>query len=285
VLVTHVDDADRSTRPTIDWPRRVLAELLAAVRFLTRVPLGTGRASNVERTGASAFGLVGAAVGAVGAIVLVVLGGRAPLAASGLAVGAMAVVSGALHLDGLADTADALAAPGEAASTRARKDPAVGPAGAASVALVIIIDVGLLATLTENGTTGQLVRGPIVAALACIVAAAGSRALPVLAIVLAPRDGKLRGLPAGAGLGGWFAANTGWRSALLATGSAVAVALAAAVASGRQSFLLGALCGIVIGLLLGGWLAIRRQGLDGDALGAIVEVGFAAILVGIVVAP
>jgi len=283
--MTHADNADRSTRPTIAWPRRLLAELLAAVRFLTRVPLDSGGAANAERTGASAFGLVGAAVGAVGAIVLVVLGDRAPLAASGLAVGAMAVVSGALHLDGLADTADALAAPDEAASTRARKDPAVGPAGAASIGLVIVIDVGLLATLTGNGTAGQLVQGPIVAALACIVAAAGSRALPVLAVVLTPRGGTLQGLPAGAGLGGWFAAHTGWRSALLATGSAVAVALAAAVASGRQAFLLGALGGMVIGLLLGGWLAIRRKGLDGDALGAIVEVGFAAILVGIVVAP
>ncbi|HLQ49240.1 MAG TPA: adenosylcobinamide-GDP ribazoletransferase, partial [Candidatus Dormibacteraeota bacterium] len=153
------------------------------------------------------------------------------------------------------------------------------------IVLVIVIDVGLLATLTGNGTAGQLVQGPIVAALACIVAAAGSRALPVLAVVLTPRGGTLQGLPAGAGLGGWFEAHTGWRSALLATGSAVAVALAAAVASGRQAFLLGALGGMVIGLLLGGWLAIRRKGLDGDALGAIVEVGFAAILVGIVVAP
>src|SRR5258706_7289390 len=161
VLMTHADDADRSTRPTIAWPRRVLAVLLAAVGFLTRVPLGSGGAANAERTGASAFGLVGAAVGAVGAIVLVVLGDRAPLAASGLAVGAMAVVSGALHLDGLADTADALAAPDEAASTRARKDPAVGPPGAASIALPTLLDCGPPATLARNGTPGSPVHGPL----------------------------------------------------------------------------------------------------------------------------
>ncbi|HLQ48431.1 MAG TPA: hypothetical protein VK233_05610, partial [Candidatus Dormibacteraeota bacterium] len=75
--MTHADDADRSTRPTIAWPRRLLAEVLAAVGFLTRVPVGSVGAANAERTGASAFGLVGAAVGAVGAIVLVVLGDRA----------------------------------------------------------------------------------------------------------------------------------------------------------------------------------------------------------------
>jgi len=258
---------------------------LAAVGFLTRVPVGAAGAANAARTGASAFGLVGAAVGAIGAVALLVLGDRAPLAASGLAVGAMAVVSGALHLDGLADTVDALAAFDEAASTRARKDPAAGPAGAASIALVIVMDVGLLATLTGNGAAGQLVRGPVVAALACIVAAAGSRALPVLAVMIASPGGTSMGGTTGSGLGGWFAARTGWWSALLAIGSTGMVSVSAAVALGRPGFVLGAIGGILIGVLFSRWLALKRHGLDGDALGAIVEVGYGAILLGLLVAP
>jgi adenosylcobinamide-GDP ribazoletransferase len=267
----------------VAWPRRVFAEVMAAVGFLTRLPVGVVAAANPERTGAAAFGLVGAAVSAVGAMALLVLGDRAPLAAGGLAVGAMAVVSGALHLDGLADTADALAAPNAAASDRARKDPAVGPAGVAAIAIVLVIDVGLLASLAGGARGGPVVGGPIVAALACVVAAAGSRALPVLAVVLASPGGTSSGASARDGLGGWFAAHTGWWSAMLAAGSAVAVALAASVASGRPALVLGAVGGIAIGVLLAGWLAILRKGLDGDALGAIVEVGAAAILLVVVV--
>lgn len=276
--MTRLEGADRNAQPTVAWPRRVLAEVMAAVGFLTRLPVGVATAANPERTGAAAFGLVGAVVGTVGAMALLVLGDRAPLAAGGLAVGAMAVVSGALHLDGLADTADALAAPNAAASNRARKDPAVGPAGVAAIAIVLVIDVGLLERLAGGAGGGSVVAGPVLAALAWIVAAAGSRALPVLAVVLASPGGTSSGTAAYEGLGGWFAAHTGRWSALLATGSAVAVALAASVASGRPAFVLGAVGGIAIGVLLAGWLAILRKGLDGDSLGAIVEVGSAAIL-------
>ena len=234
---------------------------MAAVGFLTRLPVGVATAANPERTGAAAFGLVGAVVGTVGAMALLVLGDRAPLAAGGLA-----------------DTADALAAPNAAASNRARKDPAVGPAGVAAIAIVLVIDVGLLERLAGGAGGGSVVAGPVLAALAWIVAAAGSRALPVLAVVLASPGGTSSGTAAYEGLGGWFAAHTGRWSALLATGSAVAVALAASVASGRPAFVLGAVGGIAIGVLLAGWLAILRKGLDGDSLGAIVEVGSAAIL-------
>jgi adenosylcobinamide-GDP ribazoletransferase len=251
---------------------------MAAVGFLTRVPVEMVVAADPERTGAAAFGLVGAAVGAVGAIALIVLGDPAPLAAGGFAVGAMAVVSGALHLDGLADTADALAAPNAAASDRARKDPAVGPAGVAAIAIVLVIDVGLLGTLARGPAGGPGVAGPVLAALACIVAAAGSRALPVVAVALGSIGGTSPGATARAGLGGWFAADTGWWSALLAIGSALLVALAASAVVGGAAFLLGTVGGIATSVLLAGWLGNSRHGLDGDALGAMVELSFATIL-------
>jgi adenosylcobinamide-GDP ribazoletransferase len=283
--VTRLEGTERNAQPTVAWPRRVLAEVMAAVGFLTRVPVGVLAAADPERTGAAAFGLVGAAVGAVGAMALLVLGDRAPLAAGGLAVGAMAIVSGALHLDGLADTVDALAAPNAAASNRARKDPAVGPAGVAAIAIAIVVDVGLLGALAGGAAGGPRVAGPVLAALACVVAAAGSRALPVLAVVLGSTGGTSSGAPARAGLGGWFAADTGWWSALLATGSALAVALAASAVVDRPAFLVGAVGGIATGVLFAGWLGSIRHGLDGDALGAIVEVGFAAILLVSLLAP
>jgi len=242
------------------WRR--LAEVRAAVAFLTRVPVGP---ADPASTGASAFGLVGAALGVVGALPLLVLAGPAPLAAGGLAVGAMAVVSGALHLDGLADTADALGAPNLEASARARKDPAVGPAGVAAIAIIVLVDAGLLAALGAGP-------GPGVAALACIVAAAGSRVVPVVVVALPV------GQPAGQGLGAWFAAGTGRTSALLAVGSALAIALLAMAVAARPALLGGALGGVVLATVVGGGLARARGGLDGDGLGALVEIAFAAIL-------
>src|SRR5258705_12893498 len=141
------------------------AEVLAAIAFLTRVPV---RAPPREVTGAAAFGLVGCLVGIAGAAALLLVGERAPLAAGGLAVTALAFVSGAFHLDGLADTADALAAPSPEAARRARRDPRVGAAGAAAIAVTVLVDASLLASIVASA-------GRLTAALACLIAAAGSR--------------------------------------------------------------------------------------------------------------
>lgn len=278
VGVTPTASVDRLARRARALVRDVAAEVLAALAFLTRLPVPARAPIDTRRTGASGFGLVGAAVGMAGALFLVAVGDRAPLAAAALAIGAMAVVSGALHLDGLADTADALAAPNPAAAARARKDPAVGPAGAAAIGLVLFVDVALLATLSGRASGSALTGGPVLAALACIVAAAGSRALPALAVVV----WRGRGAPAGDGLGGWFARSASRLSAAVALGSGLAVAVAASVLARQPGLILGAAAGLVVGVAFAGWLAGVRRGLDGDGLGSIVEVGFAAILLSIV---
>jgi len=278
--VTPGASVDRLARRPRAVIRDIAAELLAAVAFLTRLPVPGRAAIDARRTGASGFGLVGAAVGTAGALALVAVGDRAPLAAAALAIGAIAVVSGALHLDGLADTIDALAAPTPGAAARARKDPAVGPAGAVAIALVLFVDVALLATLSGRGFGSAVTDGPVLAALACIVAAAGSRALPTLAVVV----WRGRGAPTGAGLGGWFARSASRLSAAVAVGAALAVAVAASALAREPGLILGGAAGSIVGLVFAGWLARVRRGLDGDGLGAIVEVGFAAILLSVVLA-
>src|SRR5687768_10762678 len=86
----------------------VAATVLAAAGLLTRLRVG----SVADVPGAAAFALVGAAVGglAAAALVLLALAGEPVLGATA-AMGVFAAVSGGLHLDGLADTADALVAP------------------------------------------------------------------------------------------------------------------------------------------------------------------------------
>jgi adenosylcobinamide-GDP ribazoletransferase len=237
-----------------------------AVTFLTRIPVGVVVA---DGPGAAAFGLVGAIVGLVGAVPLTLLGGSLAepwLAAIG-AVAAMALVTGAMHLDGLADTADALAAPDPASAERARKDPALGSAGVVAVVLVVAADVAALTSLV--GSVGAITGG-----LALIAVAAASRVVPLVAT-------RVAGAAAGEGLASWFAARNTTTSVVLAAGTAALVAVAAAWLAGPAAWIVAVAAIGAGGLGLGGAAVIveRRGGLDGDGMGAIVELSAVAGLV------
>ena len=82
-----------------------------AVAFLTRIPVGDRRRGRWQLAEAAwAFPLVGAGIGAVAAFVFLVaqLIGLGDWPAALLAVTAGLVLTGALHEDGLADSADGL---------------------------------------------------------------------------------------------------------------------------------------------------------------------------------
>ena len=64
------------------------SEIAAAFAMLTRIPV---RTTHGDATGAAAYGLVGAVVGSLGGLVMVVLGEAVPTLAAVLAVTAMAV--------------------------------------------------------------------------------------------------------------------------------------------------------------------------------------------------
>ena len=245
---------------------RVNGELSAAIALLTRLQV-----AGPTTSGAGAFGIVGALLGAAGGVVVLALGHAAPLAAAALGVAVIGVLSGSLHIDGLADTADALSVGDPARADEARRDPRVGAAGIAAIFLAILVDSGLLSALIVT-------RGPVLAALACVVAAAGSRALAAAAPALA------RGRVRDAGSGAWFAAHTSAVKGAVAVGSAGLVAIAAGAVMGSAALPLGLLAGLAFATLAAEWLIRRRGALDGDAIGAVVEIAFGAILVGTIVA-
>ena len=251
--------ADVRVRSTADQIR----ELRAAITMLTRLPVGS---TSGEASGARAFGLAGALVGLAGFVPLVVLGAAVAPAAAILAVGAMAVLSGALHLDGLADTADALVAVGPHATERARKDPSIGVGGAAALILVLGLEVASLTVLAAGP-------GPLVAGLACLIGGAGSRVAPVVIARFA------RSRATSGGLGAWFSRRVTNADAGLAASTGVVVAMVAAVAGTSPALLVGGLVGFAAGIGLGLALVRLRGQLDGDGLGATVELSFAAILV------
>ena len=252
-----------------------LGELLAALRLLTRFRIGSNAASDVagavdagasEATGAVAFPLVGALVGAIGLMPLVLVGPVEPVVAAVLALGAIAAVTGALHLDGLADTADALIAPDAMRAERARKDPSVGVGGVVALILVIGLEVAALAALV-TASSGWL------AGLALVMAAVGGRTVAVVVVVTE------RSRIAPDGFGSWFAARVRTAAAVGATAIALAIGVVIAVLATSPALAIGGAVGAAVGLGVAHAIATWRRQLDGDGMGAIVELTVAATLV------
>jgi adenosylcobinamide-GDP ribazoletransferase len=229
----------------------------AAVAFLTRVPVGRVvelDARDVAR-GAALFPLVGAGIGAVvGALADALTAPlSAPLAAV-LAVGAGAALTGALHLDGLADAADALGASTREQALEVMRDHTIGVYGA----LALLFDVGLkitaVAVLAANGDALRY----------CACAACIARVVPVVLGVALPyaRPSGKAGFVAAAGP--------------LGTAVAVATALAAAILLRAWPLALVPVAAVaLLAPVLPRWLG----GVTGDVLGASAEVTEAAALV------
>ncbi|MCW2831847.1 MAG: adenosylcobinamide-GDP ribazoletransferase, partial [Aeromicrobium sp.] len=154
-----------------------------AVGTLTALRVGHPSAINRGVAGGAML-MAPLAVAPLGLLVaLIGWGGRelglAPLAVAVVAVGALAMGSRALHLDGLSDVADALTVSYDRERSLAvMKGGTAGPAGAAALALVLGLQVAALASVLSTP------RGPVVAGLLVCV----SRA--VLAVTCA------RGVPA-----------------------------------------------------------------------------------------
>jgi adenosylcobinamide-GDP ribazoletransferase len=232
---------------------------LAAIAFLTRVPVGRRvelGAADVAR-GAALFPLVGGAVGGVCGLLADLLAGPLPaLVAGGLAVALAALLTGAMHFDALADTADALGGGTRERALEIMRDHAVGAFGALALVLVCIADAASLGAL---GATGD-------AALVGLAAgAAGRAAILPLALLPYARDGSGQGRVLD-GIGpGTVLAGAGFAVVL-----AVPAGLAALGALGVAAVVTAAL-----GLFWHRWLG----GVTGDLLGATAKLTETTVLV------
>jgi adenosylcobinamide-GDP ribazoletransferase len=125
-----------------------MEKILLAFQFLTIIPVkDTGEISDEEmgRVAAS-FPLVGLAEGAVLTALAFLLIKLLPAeVVSALLVLVMTILNGGLHLDGLADTFDAIAARGDSERKLSiMKDSSIGPAGVISIVLVLLLTYVLL---------------------------------------------------------------------------------------------------------------------------------------------
>ena len=240
----------------MDARRDLIDQFAIAASVLTRFPIAAG-ASEPGAVAASgwAFPLVGGGIGALCAVVYFaagLLGLPAGLAAL-LAIAAGIAATGALHEDGLADTADGFGGGRDRDRKLAiMRDSAHGTYGV----VALVLSIGLRATAIAA------IGDPVFVGLALIAAHAASRAALPMAMYLL-RPARADGLGTAAGRPGRMVAAV---AALI--GSAIALAT------------LGPLTGALALLLTGGAVALaamlaRRQigGYTGDVLGFFQQIG------------
>jgi adenosylcobinamide-GDP ribazoletransferase len=233
--------------------------LRTAVSLLTRVPVGRARPGSADLARAVPwFPVVGAVVGLVLAgsyagLLLVV----PPFVAAGLTLGLSLFLTGALHEDGLADTADALGgARSREDALRILNDPAHGTYGVLSIVLSVILRWAALAAL-DGWTAVAVLPGAHALSRGAAVALLGA---------LRPAAEE--------GLGASYATATTRRE----VAGGVAAALAAGLVA-LGAWVLPAALLVALGAAMVGMLSARRiGGITGDVLGATQQVGEVLVL-------
>ena len=238
-----------------------MGHLILAVRFLTIVPVPGREAAGPEALGRAAwwFPAVGLALGAclVAAdhLFAVVF---PPLLGSILLVSLWKILTGGIHLDGLADVLDGLSGRDADRRLAIMRDSRIGVFGAAGLVLCVLLTAGALDALPP-------VRHPA-------------------ALVLAPAVGRLAPLL----IGPLFPAATpgqGTGASFLEGLSPWAAPVSIAGLWILSAALLGLWGGLLLSLALAAvllwavFLASRLGGLTGDALGSSVELGELATLI------
>jgi adenosylcobinamide-GDP ribazoletransferase len=233
--------------------------LLVACRYLTTLPLPRGTGGGDLGRAAAWFPAIGLLLG-----LLLAAGGlvaeRAlpPLVGAVLLVALWAVLTGGLHLDGLADAADGLGAgwtPEERLAIM--RDARTGAYGATAIGLVLAAKVAALASLPADLVWRGLLVAPVLGRLGPVLLA---RACP-------PARGE--------GAGHAFALTV---TPAALTGAAAIAAAATLMVAGPWGAMLLALIGAGT-LGFGLYLRVRLGGVTGDCLGALVEGSEAGVLV------
>lgn len=231
--------------------RSGMRSVFAAMTFLTAIPIGR-RAAIAPRhleSGALLFPIVGAVVGTlVATTVWVASLAFPPMIAGVIGVASGILLTGALHLDGLADVADGVgAALSGGDPAEAMRDPRLGVFGGTALVLDLLLKISVIAALAEDGTFPIQV----------VAAGALGRVAPVALAAALPYVGPRHT---------WTRA-VGWRTCIGASVLAVAIGV---VTAGRAfaPMVIVAAAGTAI---VGRWANVRLGGTTGDVFGAAVE--------------
>jgi adenosylcobinamide-GDP ribazoletransferase len=237
----------------------VIAQLSAALTFLTRLPVARHSEFDAKDVGRAMrwFPLAGALLGAIYVAALWVLVRMfPPLVASVIIVAIEAVITGGMHFDGVADTADGFGGGRTREDVlRIMRDHAIGAYGAIALILVIGLKVATIAALIDTRrASSALLLAPILGRWS--------------AVLLSATESYAR--PAGSPT--QFVGRT---ELIVATVIAISAAVALDPWRGIPGFVL------VAGVSAWwGWRCRRRiGGVTGDTLGAAIEIAECLVLV------
>jgi len=237
-----------------------MRSLVLALQFMTRLPLPAVKADSSEMAAAIRwFPIAGLMVGTCVAGGAWLGSGRDPWAGALLGLLAWVGTTGALHLDGLGDIADASGA-GHADPDRVSKvlaDPHIGSFGVTTIALQLLGKLVLLRLALDTPSFAAMIAIPVLARVGPLFWA---RTLP----------------PLHEGLGTMF--RSGANPVALAIWFVVIIALAWLVAP--------ALLAAPAAMILWRWWVQRRLGgISGDGHGAGIELVESVTLAALVFAP
>lgn len=239
--------------------------LFFAIQFLTRIPVPVKYTvdDDVQRRSYYWHGAVGLIIGGILLLTYYVsswLFEEAHSLIAAILLIKWVAITGALHLDGLGDSADAwLGGYGDKAKTLAiMKDPTSGPAAIVWIVLVLLLKFAALTTIVEHGAITALIAAPVIARLAGMILLMSTpyQRDKGLATPLVENINK----------------NAVYIQVLLATGLIILVG----GANGFYAILLASACGFYARHLM----MTRIQGTTGDTTGALIEWAEAISLLG-----
>jgi adenosylcobinamide-GDP ribazoletransferase len=235
-----------------------------ALQFLTRLPVPCDIAYSPQALGGSVmfYPLVGLLIGGLLLALHGLLPETSPLLAAALLLSTWVLLTGGLHLDGLADSADAwVGGRGDRErSLNIMKDPCSGPIAVATLVIVLLLKFAALAELPAGSTIAALLMAPV----------AGRAMIPFLLLTCAYVRPN--------GLGSPMAEHLPRRAAWLALASAL---LGMLVLLGPWPLLAAAITAV----WLRGQMRQRLGGCTGDTMGASVEIIEAVVLVAAAIKP
>ena len=237
-------------------------DIMAAAMILTRIPVQWNFESAPEtKRSYWAFPVIGVGVAAIPGILgaLLISAGLPPLASALLSLGGIALLTGGLHQDGLADVADGLGGRDPAHRLRIMRDSSIGTFGTIALIIFIMTTAVCLADLAGENPWGML--------HALVASAALSRAMMAL-------QRASRNTPDGTGL----AHLTGKPDLSIAGFSLILGLVLAAVFVGISAALVALVIAVITTLALGWFLDKWLGGVNGDGLGATQQISETVIL-------
>ena len=157
-----------------DWSvKKTIKAFLLALSLLTRIPAGRFDEIADEDSGRSVlfYPVIGLLIGLILYLPVLLFQNTPPHFLAAIVITLWAIITGGLHLDGLADSADGwLGGLGDKERTlRIMKDPVVGAAGAIALVCFLLLKFTALTALIENNMAWLLILTPVLGRLIILV--------------------------------------------------------------------------------------------------------------------